>query len=198
MVLSWEVLALLLVPLLDGLSGLLPWSSVREPLVNLLLLVEPSRVTPSRTLLDLALDSFDLDPLSFADPDLVSPARLDELVFSVLVLSLLSGSPLAVAASEASVSLLLSVTVSLTMILATASFLSNVVGREVVERPSSLSRSKFKYTMEPGAPRDRLVSMESTDISLGGGLYEGRGLDLAVDSDLNVLAGVLFPDAGLD
>ena len=84
------------------------------------------------------------------------------------------------------------------MILATASFLSNVVGREVVERPSSLSRSKFKYTIEPGAPRERLVSMESTDISLGGGLYEGRGLDLAVDSDLSVLAGVLSPDAGLD
>ena len=162
------------------------------------MLFEPSRVTPSLTLLDLALDSFDLDPLSSADPDLVSPAPLDELVFSVLVLSLLSGSPLAVAASEASVSLLLSVTVSLTMILATASFLSNVVGREVVERPSSLSRSKFKYTIEPGAPRDRLVSMESTDISLGGGLYEGRGLDLAVDSDLSVLAGVLSPDAGLD
>ena len=80
MALSWEVLALLLVPLLNGLSGLLPWSSVRDPLVNLLLLVEPSRVTPSRTLLDLALDSFDLDPLSSADPDLVSPTSMEELV----------------------------------------------------------------------------------------------------------------------
>ena len=198
--LSWEFLALLLVSLLDGLSGLLPWLLVRDPLLDLLLLLDPSRVTPSLTLLDLDLDSSDLESLSSVAPDLVSPALLiDVLVFSVLVLSSLSLSPLvAVATSEASVSLSLSVTVLLTVILATASFLSNVVGRETVERPSSLSRSKFKYTMEPGVPRDRLVSIESTDISLGGGLCEARGLDLAVDSDLNVLAGVMSTDAGLD
>ena len=197
--LSWEFLTLLLVSLLDGLFGLLPWLLARDPLLDLLLLLDPSRVNPSLTLLDLDLDSCGLESLSSIAPDLVSPAPLmDELVSSVLVLSLLSWSPVAVATSGASVSLSLSVTVLLTVILATASFLSNVVGRETVERPSSLSRSKFKYTMEPGAPRDREVSMESTDISLGGGLWEGRGLDLSVDSDLNVLAGVMSADAGLD
>ena len=90
MALSWEVLALLLVPLLDGLSGLLPWLSARDPLMDLLLLYDPSRVTPSLTLLDLALDSCGLDSLFSVVPDIVSATSLDEHVFAVLVLSLLS------------------------------------------------------------------------------------------------------------